>query len=472
MEPCTTKAAIYCRVSDDRTGQEAAVNRQEKDCRRLAEERGWEIIAPYVDNDRSAFSGAPRPAYQRLLDDVKAGTVDVIIAWHPDRLYRHMRDLEGFIEVVEAAKAKVATVKAGDVDLTTASGRMVARHVGTAARFESEHKSERLKRKHEELASNGRWKGGPRPYGYLSVGKGALSVVPEEADVVREVATQVLAGRSLYAICGDLNARGVPAAKGGGWRTQSMHRVLTAPMIAGRREYHGEDFGPAKWDAILDQVTWRRVKAALDTGQPKRRGPPPTYLLTQGLARCALCGSKMFAQRTTKRVRRYTCTAGPDHPGNCGHMTINAEPLEALVTEMVFAAVDTPALAAVTGAGPEDDTDTEGLVAAVAEDEAQLLELADMYANREINRAGFLSGRQTIEGRIEAALRSMARQTKSRATDGFAGRPGALVTAWPGMGLDEQRAVVSAVIDRVLIKPTPKKGRIFQPDRVEVVWKV
>jgi len=472
----TTRAAIYCRISKDAEARGMGVARQERECRALALKEGWNVVAVYVDNDLSASNlKRPRPRYQEMLAAVEERQVDAIIARHDDRLHRHPREMEDFIDLVERTKIKVLLLD-GFVDFTTAKGIKNARHDTAAAKYESDRKGERLRLMHEDIAAQGRWKGGPRPYGYRPPKgdrRGQLDVVPEEAEVIRAAAAQVLAGRSLYAICGDLNARGVPAAKGGGWRTPSMLRVLTAPMVAGRREFHGVDSEvKAVWDAILDEVTWRRVRAALDNGQPKRRGRPPTYLLTQGLARCTLCGSKMFAQRTTKKVRRYTCTKGPDHPGNCGHMTINAEPLEALVTEMVFAAVDTPALAAVTGAGPEDDTVTEGLAASVAEDEAQLLELADMWAKREMTRAGFLSARQTIETRIEEARRSMARQTKSRATDGFAGRPGALATAWPGMALDERRAVVSAVIDRVLIHPTPKKGRTFQPDRVEVIWKV
>jgi len=100
------------------------------------------------------------------------------------------------------------------------------------------------------------------------------------------------------------------------------------------------------------------------------------------------------------------------------------------------------------------------------------VELADMWDAGEITRAEWLRLRAKAEARIEEARRSMARQTKSRATDAFDGQPGALATAWPGMSLDERRAVVTAVVDRVLVHPTPKRGPVFQADRVEVVWKI
>lgn len=60
MTPMAKAAAIYARISDDRTGTRLGVERQLADCRRLAAERGWNVAQEYVDNDRSAFRGATR----------------------------------------------------------------------------------------------------------------------------------------------------------------------------------------------------------------------------------------------------------------------------------------------------------------------------------------------------------------------------------------------------------------------------
>ena len=69
-------AAVYCRISDDRTGEQAGVARQEEDCLALAERRGWPVASVYIDNDLSAWNDHSRPQYQRLLGDIGAGTVD------------------------------------------------------------------------------------------------------------------------------------------------------------------------------------------------------------------------------------------------------------------------------------------------------------------------------------------------------------------------------------------------------------
>ncbi|MDE3103520.1 MAG: recombinase family protein, partial [Chloroflexota bacterium] len=165
--PKAGAAAIYCRISDDRKGDALGVARQEQDGRALAERRGWAVAGLYVDNDVSAYSGKPRPEYRRLLENIQRGAVDALIAWHPDRLHRSPLELEEFIDIIEAARIPVVTVQGGEYDLSTASGRMTARVVGAVARHESEHKSERIRRKHEELAKGGAIsRGGDRAFGY------------------------------------------------------------------------------------------------------------------------------------------------------------------------------------------------------------------------------------------------------------------------------------------------------------------
>src|SRR3954454_21458539 len=82
------KAAIYCRISRDREGAGLGVQRQEDDCRALARQYGWTVSAVHTDNDLSAYSGKPRPGYRQLLDEMTAGQLGIVVAWHTDRLHR------------------------------------------------------------------------------------------------------------------------------------------------------------------------------------------------------------------------------------------------------------------------------------------------------------------------------------------------------------------------------------------------
>ncbi len=110
--------------------------------------------------------------------------IDAIVTWHNDRLHRSPKELESFIDLVERTRVILAVVTGGDYDLTTPDGRLSARIVGAVARKESEDRSRRVRRKHLELAEQG------RPAGQL--GWGVRS--DEDWELVREAAGRVLAG--------------------------------------------------------------------------------------------------------------------------------------------------------------------------------------------------------------------------------------------------------------------------------------
>jgi DNA invertase Pin-like site-specific DNA recombinase len=150
------RAGIYTRISWDPDGNRAGVERQRVDCEFLCVDRGWDIAQHFEDNDRSAYSGKRRPAYERLLAAVEERRLDAIVTWHNDRLHRSPRELEAFIDLVEQSGVRVAVVSGGDYDLTTPEGRFTARIVGAVARKESEDRSRRVRRKHLELAEQGR----------------------------------------------------------------------------------------------------------------------------------------------------------------------------------------------------------------------------------------------------------------------------------------------------------------------------
>jgi site-specific DNA recombinase len=229
----------------------------------VAERHGWAIAEVYTDDDISAYSGKPRPSYRRLLVDIEAGRRDGLIVWHPDRLHRSPRELEEFIDLVERTSVPVGTVTAGEYDLTTPTGRGTARIVGVVARMESEHKSERLRRKALELAENGKlpFGGGRRPFGYEP---DRVTVRQDEAVLIRQAAARVLSGDGLRTIVADWQARGIQPVSGPQWSTMSLRRLLRSGRITGWREHHGRLTAKAEWEAIIDADTGRRLRRVLD----------------------------------------------------------------------------------------------------------------------------------------------------------------------------------------------------------------
>ena len=147
-------AGVYTHISQDAEERGLGVARQRQDCTALADSKGWQVAEVYEDNDISASSGKPRPAYQRVSRDVEDGCISGVVVWDVDRLTRTPRELEDVIDWAEKHSLQLASV-GGEIDLSTPQGRMTARIKGTVARHEVEQLSRRIRRKHRELAEKG-----------------------------------------------------------------------------------------------------------------------------------------------------------------------------------------------------------------------------------------------------------------------------------------------------------------------------
>jgi site-specific DNA recombinase len=264
-KPSSVKGGIYVRISKDRTGLRAGVDRQLADCTARAEQLGWPVVRVYTDNDISAYSGKPRPDYQALCDDIAGGRINAVIAWHPDRLHRSPTELEDYIRLC-GELVQNTTVQAGFWDLSTPSGRMNARNMGNYATYESEHKSARVKAAKMTAAKDGESNGGIRCYGYESDG---LTIRQSETVEIRAIADAIVRGVSLRSLAAELNQRGIPTATGTApWSQPKLRSVMLRPRLAGYRTHHGEIVAKSQWPPILDETTWEEMRAVLE--DPKR----------------------------------------------------------------------------------------------------------------------------------------------------------------------------------------------------------
>ena len=460
-------AGIYARISSDTEGTRLGVQRQVEDCRKLATELGWPVSSEYVDNDLSAYSGKKRPEYQRMLEDITDGLIDAVLVYHIDRLTRRPIELEQFIGVLDAAKVTRVRFVTGDTDLASGDGLLMARIMGAVAANESASKSRRLKRKHEQIAAEGRPNGGGRrPFGYTD---DQLQVVPDEADVIRTLAARYLAGESLRSLCTWLDEQGITTVYGKAWRTGTVHSMLENPRMAGLRSHNGKVIGPAVWPAILDEDTHRRIVAKFKAAAMSGRRAPQTYLLS-GMLRCGKCGNKLFSSRRKDR-RRYVCMSGPDH-GGCGRLTVVADPVERLIADAVLYRLDTADLADALAGRTAADEQAAALSESVARDRMQLDELSHAYADKQITMREWLEARKRIEQRISDAERRLSRLTRTDVLAGVIGQGDQLRRQWADLNLSRQSAIVGAVLDHGVIGPGKNGARTLDPDRVQPVWRL
>jgi site-specific DNA recombinase len=408
----------------------------------------------------SRYSKKSRPQYQALIAAIEAGEIEVLVAWHIDRLYRRLKELEQLIDLAETNRLTIHTLN-GEIDLTSGDGRANARLLVLIAEKQSDDAARRIQRKHRELAERGLPKGGPRSYGYERDG---LRVIESEAQVICDVANRVLAGQSVYAIVKRLNDQGVSTAKGTRWTNHTLKGILTSPRIAGLRFHKGEEVAQAQWPPILDRELWERVNATLRRTSGTRSAPRH-YLLTGGIATCGRCGSWLHAQVRHNGKPGYACLA---EKGCCAKLTIDAARLDETVTEMVLQRMDSPrsALRALKDGKNDVSKDLETIQA----DEEKLGTLGQDYANGLINRTAFMSAQKTLAHRIhESRQRLATKQTRSSLAAYHA--PGSLRYAWPDLSVDVRRSIISTILT-VEVAPATRRGPIFDVSRVRPRSKV
>lgn len=389
-------AAIYARISSDQAGDALGVTRQLADCRAEAERRGWTVAEEYVDNDVSAYSGRRSPAYQRMLDDIADGARDAVVVYHLDRLHRQPKELEEFAEVCDRAGMKHVATLTGDVNLGTGDGLLIARIMGAVAAQESASKARRVRRKMDELAEQGKPHGGAnRPFGYEL---DRITLRPIEADIVRDLASRLLAGENLASLTRWLTEQGVPTVTGKTqWRSDTVRGLLMSARISGQRSHRGEIIGDAVWPAIITPAETAKIRALLTDPARRTNRPGRRYLLA-GLLRCHACNA-VLVSHPRKQVRRYVCKTGVDFQG-CGKIAVTAEPLELLISDAALYRLASPAMAnAMTGVYADADDRAQRLRSEIVADREQLTELAGMYAERAVTAAEWKAARDPIETR-------------------------------------------------------------------------
>jgi DNA invertase Pin-like site-specific DNA recombinase len=453
-------AAIYCRISLDKAGEGLGVERQEQLCRKLARERGWPVAEVYVDNDRSAYGKKPRPEYQRMLTDLEAALRDAVICVDLDRLTRRPVELEAFMDLADRHGIALANVS-GDTDLSTSDGRFRARIMGAVARQESEKKAERVAREHEQSAKRGIPRASRRPFGYE---KDGITIREEEAALIRDAVQRVLAGETIPSIARDWNERGIPTTQNAphGWLANSVATVLRNPRIAGLRAYKGEIVADGVWEPIIDRDTFEQLQAKIK--RVARAGRPAKRLLT-GIARCGRCGRPLWSSTGSDSKHgntRYACIKRPGSAG-CGATTVVSAPLDELVTAAVLHRLNSKAMVRALSHKPTKKAADIDL----ARIERDLEDLANDFGEGRISRREWLAARSPLEDRLARARRMHDATNGTAALAPF--RDGDITEKWDALSVERQRAVLAALVDRIVINPATKSR--FDPDRVDVVWR-
>jgi site-specific DNA recombinase len=306
---------------------------------------GWLLVPDRYDD--GGFSGGTleRPALQRLIADIEAKRVDVVVVYKIDRLSRSLMDFAKLVEVFDRNGVTFVSVTQS-FNTTTSMGRLTLNVLLSFAQFEREVIGERIRDKFRASRSRGMWMGGHPPLGY-DVKDRKLVVNETEAAIVRMIFERFVRVGSATTLAQSLAAEGVFTKRGRLVDRGYLYIVLNNRTYIGEAIHKGASY-PGEHQPIITRELWDKVHAILQESPRKRaaktRGqwtPAPLKGLLFGPDGRAL--TPTYTRRGNRLYRYYVSTGvikrGPEA---CTVGRVPAAEIEAAVIDRVRVLVRTP----------------------------------------------------------------------------------------------------------------------------------
>jgi site-specific DNA recombinase len=228
---------------------------------------GWTLVRSRYDDGGYSGGSTDRPDLQRLLDDIRARKIDVIVVYKVDRLTRSLADFAKLVELFDAHGVSFVSVTQ-QFNTTTSMGRLTLNVLLSFAQFEREVTSERIRDKIAASKRKGLWVGGNLPLGY-EMKDGKIAVVEEEAELVRSIFRRYLELGSVNELLRDLKDRNIRtktrslstgATRGGiPFGRGALYYLLSNHFYIGEVKYKNEIL-PGEQPSIMDRALFDAVR--------------------------------------------------------------------------------------------------------------------------------------------------------------------------------------------------------------------
>jgi site-specific DNA recombinase len=356
--PSVVRCAVYTRKSSEE-GLDQDFNsldaQRESGEAYIASQRsgGWVCLPDRYDDGGFTGGNMDRPALARLLVDIAAGKIQVVVVYKVDRLSRSLLDFAKMMGTFDQYHVSFVSVTQ-QFNTATSMGRLVLNVLLSFAQFEREIISERTRDKIAATRRKGKWAGGHPLLGYDVDPRGSFLTVNEaEAARVRQIFALYLKHKGLLPVVEELERRGWVTKRwvtrkgrprGGRLFTKtSLYRLLSNVTYAGKIKYKNE-VHPGEQTGIVDPAVWRDVQALLQRNGNDTRVPVRSRVgaLLQGLLRCVPCGCAMTpsfaAKNKTRRYRYYVCCAAQKRGWRtCPSKSLPAVEIERFVLDQIHA---------------------------------------------------------------------------------------------------------------------------------------
>jgi len=363
------RCAVYTRKStEDGLEQEFnSLDAQYEACAAYAmsqRHEGWVLVKDRYDDGGFSGGNMGRPGLKRLLADVEAGKVDIILLYKIDRLTRSLADFSKIVEVLDKAEASFVSITQS-FNTTTSMGRLTLNMLLSFAQFEREVTGERIRDKIAASKKKGLWMGGPVPLGY-EVRDRKLVINEAEAQQVRHIMRRYLALGSVPALAEELCADGYrtkvqrrssgPHKGGCLYRRGTLYHLLANRIYSGFIVHKGKAY-PGEHEAIVGEELWDAVQARLADnacGSSRRLKHQQPSLLTGKVIDGE--GRQMSPSHATKSKRRYRYyVTRSDQLEGTRAWRVSAHDLEQLVCSRVAEKLtEQQFVLALTGEGAAD----------------------------------------------------------------------------------------------------------------------
>jgi site-specific DNA recombinase len=388
------RGAIYTRVSTEQGLEQDfnSLDAQREACEAYIKSQaheGWRLVRDLYDDGGFSGGSMERPALQKLLIDVQARRIDVIVVYKVDRLTRSLADFAKLVETFDAHGVSFVSVTQS-FNTTTSMGRLTLNVLLSFAQFEREVTGERIRDKIAASKKKGMWMGGVVPLGYR-VEDRALRIVEDHAAIVRSLFCRYLEVRLKQQLDAEevripTRIDGAGRSTGGGLFSRGhIYKLLSNPIYVGRIAHKGRIYEgqhpPIVTPDLWDQVQ-QRLRDHLGAARTKRTRQSSDALLIGKLYDDG--GNRMspsWARRGSKRWRYYVSQAAlqGDKSKAGSILRVPAAHVEGLVAE---------ALGKLSPDRADSQTDTRGLMDHVVigrgSIQIQLSEVAEAHAGARI----------------------------------------------------------------------------------------
>ncbi|ASN39026.1 hypothetical protein CGQ24_08350 [Arthrobacter sp. 7749] len=449
------RAVLYLRQSVSRE-ESISLELQETAGRAYAQQQGYGVVA--VESD-PGISGRTwkRPAVQRVMAMIEEGRVDVIVLWKWSRLSRSRLDWAVAADKVETAGGRIESATE-PLDVSTSTGRLARGMLTEFAAFESERIGDGWKEAQARRVKQGLPGSGKARFGYSYNRETGFTPDTVTGPVLAELYRRYINGEGFLRLAGWLNELGHPTPTGytkvtGEWSETTVRRVLDSGFGASYIIHHKKKL-PGAHRSVITESEWAEYLTRRAARHITRSGTNSSYLLT-GMLYCGNCNGRMFG--TTRHPNYYyrchSCARVRSRPG----VTISGAKSESAVLDWLkgLAKEINKAADAVPAPPPIKSDPLPALRRTLIKASNRLDTLTMKFLDGTIPEDTYERMRDTIIGEREATEARIREEELAQAKPESSFVPG-LVENWDELPIHVKRDLLSRVVGRVEVEPSPR----------------